>query len=40
MIRSFILKLIMYFVVIGLPVSFIAFLVLGCVWLGKQIFAG
>ena len=37
--KSFFLKLLIYAMLIGLPLSFITFLVLGCVWLGKLIFA-
>ena len=37
--RAFFLKLIIFAVLLGLPLSFITFLVLGCIWLGKLIFA-
>jgi len=38
MIKSFFFKSIMYLVLLGLPLSLIAFLVLGVVWLWRQLF--
>ena len=37
--KGFFIKAILYFAIIGLPLSFITFLILGCIWLGKLIFA-
>jgi len=36
--KSFFIKVIMYSIILGLPLSMVAFLVLGIVWLAKQIF--
>ena len=37
-IKAFIFKSVMYLVMLGLPISLVVFLVLGIVWLAKQLF--
>lgn len=36
---DFILKAFVYLIVLGLPLAITAFLILGCVWLARQLFA-
>jgi hypothetical protein len=37
-VREFVFKCVVYFIFFGLPLSVLAFLILGCIWLGKAIF--
>tara|TARA_B100000029_G_scaffold511032_1_gene603979 strand:+ start:472 stop:591 length:120 start_codon:yes stop_codon:yes gene_type:complete len=36
--KEFLIKLIVYFVALGLPLAMLAFLMLGVAWLAKQVF--
>lgn len=39
MIKRFILKLIIYFVMFGLPLALVSFLVMGVVWMARDLFS-
>jgi len=39
MIKNFFFKVIIYALALGIPLALLSFLVLGVIWLGKQVFS-